>query len=340
MRSIQKLARIACVMAFLCASLFGQTVTSTLIGTLIDPAGAVVPNAEIRLTDQDSGAVRTGQSNELGLFRFTNLATGNYLISVKAQGFKTYEQKSITLSSSSTRDLGRIELSIGALADTVEVTAEATPVQVSSSEKSSLVDGDQLNKLALKGRDLLVLLNTLPGVYVNVSGSYNPETTSEDGIRQVSINGAPSGKANFLVDGIVDLDSGSYQTTHYLPNMDAVAEVRVLTAGYQAEYGRSSGGTISVITKGGGRAFHGQAFASKRHEMFNAMRWIDKRDNQTELPYRFMLFGGSVSGPVYIPKVFNKDKNKSLLLLAGVHPDEGNQLNQLLQSADGRGADR
>lgn len=310
MRSIQKLAQFACVMAFLCASLFGQTVTSTLIGTLIDPAGAVVPNAEIRLTDQDSGAVRTGQSNEMGLFRFTNLATGNYLISVKAPGFKTYEQKSITLSSSSTRDLGRIELSIGALADTVEVTAEATPVQVSSSEKSSLVDGDQLNKLALKGRDLLVLLNTLPGVYVNVSGSYNPETTSEDGIRQVSINGAPSGKANFLVDGIVDLDSGSYQTTHYLPNMDAVAEVRVLTAGYQAEYGRSSGGTISVITKGGGRAFHGQAFASKRHEMFNAMRWIDKRDNQKELPYRFMLFGGSVSGPVYIPKVFNRDKNK------------------------------
>jgi len=309
MISIRRLAQFLCVVACLCVGLFGQTVTSTLIGTLIDPAGAVVPNADIRLTDQDSGAVRTGKTNELGLFRFTNLATGNYMVSVKAQGFKTYEQKSITLASSSTRDLGRIELSIGALADTVEVTAEATPVQVSSSEKSALVDGDQLNKLAIKGRDLLVLLNTLPGVYINV-GAYNAETTSEEGIRQVSINGAPTGKANFLVDGIVDLDSGSYQTTHYLPNMDAVAEVRVLTAGYQAEYGRSSGGTISVITKGGGRAFHGQAFASKRHEMFNAMRWIDKRDNLSKDKYRFMLFGGSISGPVYIPKVFNKGKNK------------------------------
>jgi hypothetical protein len=303
------LTQVLCVIAFLCASLFGQTVTSTLIGTLIDPAGAVVPNADLKLTDQDSGAIRTGKTNELGLFRFTNLATGNYMISVKAQGFKTYEQKSISVSSSSTRDLGRIELAIGALADTVTVTAEVTPVQVSSSEKSSLVDGDQLNKLAIKGRDLLVLLNTLPGVYINV-GAYNAETTSEEGIRQVSINGAPTGKANFLVDGIVDLDSGSYQTTHYLPNMDAVAEVRVLTAGYQAEYGRSSGGTISIITKGGGRAFHGQAFASKRHEMFNAKRWIDNRDNNQKDKYRFLLFGGSVSGPIYIPKVFNKEKNK------------------------------
>jgi hypothetical protein len=311
MLSIQKLARIACVMAFLCASLFGQTVTSTLMGTLIDPASAVVPNAEVKVTEQATGAVRTVKSDEVGVFRFSSITAGAYTLEVKAQGFKAYQVKGVVVTSSSTRDLGRIGLQIGALAEQVSVTAEATSVQVASSEKGSLVDGDQLNKISLKGRDFLMLLATLPGITVGgqAGGSFNPETSSEDGIRQVSINGAPSGKANFLVDGVVDLDSGSYQTTHYEPNMDAIAEVRVLTAGYQAEYGRASGGTISLVTKGGGRDFHGSAWAIKRHEMFNANSWQNNRDNIKKTPYRFFIAGFTVSGPAYIPKVFNKSKN-------------------------------
>ena len=168
---------------------------------------------------------------------------------------------------------------------------------------------NQLNKLALKGRDMIVLLNTIPGVYVN-TGNFAAETTSEDGIRQVSINGAPTGKANYMVDGMMDLDSGSFQTTHYEPNMDAIAEVRVLTSNFQAEFGTMSGGSISVVTKSGAQQFHGGAFATKRHEMFNAKNFFDNMNNNQKPPYRFWMYGFNAGGPIYIPKVFNREKRR------------------------------
>ncbi|MCL6543588.1 MAG: carboxypeptidase regulatory-like domain-containing protein [Bryobacteraceae bacterium] len=288
---------------------WGQTTTSALQGVLTDPAGAIVVNADIELTEKATGFVRSTKPNELGIFRFAGLPPGDYELSIKAPGFKSYVQSDIMVISSSTRDLGRIRLELGTLTEQVFVTAEVTPVQTASSEKSSLVAGPQLNKLALKGRDMMVMLMLIPGVYVN-TGAFAAETTSQDGIRQVRINGMAQGRVNFQVDGVVDLDTGSHETTHYEPNMDSIAEIRVLTAGYQAEYGRSSGGTVSVVTKSGGREFHGTAWAVKRHEMFNANTWLNNRNGVAKPPYRYFIGGFSVTGPAYIPKVFNTDKNR------------------------------
>jgi hypothetical protein len=302
-------ARLICALALFAGMVWGQAVTGNLLGTIVDPGDAAIPGLEVQLKDTATGATRTATSGTEGMFRFTNLAPSTFTLTIQATGFKTYNQGQIKLSVNETRDLGRVRLEIGAITEEISVTATTTPVQTASSEKGALVDGNQLSKLALKGRDMIVLLNTMPGVYVNTN-AFSAETTSEDGIRQVSINGASTGKANFMVDGIMDLDSGSFQTTHYEPNMDAIAEVKVLTSNFQAEFGTLSGGSISVVTKSGAQEFHGTAFATKRHEMFNAMSFTDNRDNNPKPKYRYWMGGFTIGGPAYIPKLFNRDKRK------------------------------
>ncbi len=173
------------VLALVCAGAFSQTVTSNLIGVLTDPAGAVVPSVEVQLTDQGTGVVRTATSGGDGLFRFTNLGPASYTVSAQAKGFKSYVLKGVNLASSETRDLGRIVLELGSQVDTVTVTAESTPVQTASGERSALVDSSQLNTVALKGRDLFGYMKLVPGIVGEVSG----ETTSSRSMTSVYING-------------------------------------------------------------------------------------------------------------------------------------------------------
>ena len=287
-----------------CGSMFGQAVTSNVLGTITDPGDATIPNVEIQIKDEATGAVRRVVSNSEGLFRANNLPAGRYSLAIKAQGFKSYKQQAINLASSETRDLGRIQLTLGSLVEEISVTAVVSTVQTASSEKSALVDGKQLNEIALRGRDLFSYLRLLPGV----TGAANNETTGTG--LSGSINGAPSNYKNFTVDGITDMDTGSNGTVHYEPNLDAIAEIRVLTTNYQAEYGRNSGGVMSVITKGGGQQFHGSAWETKRHEQFNANSFFNNYNGNQKSIYRYDVFGYSIGGPVYIPKLLNRTRNK------------------------------
>ena len=245
----KRILQALCALTLLCGVIFAQTVTSNVVGTLTDPAGASVPGAEIQLKDQATGVVRTTTSSTEGLFRITNVQPSGFTLTVKANGFKTYTQQDLRLVAQETRDLGKIQLSVGSLTEEVSVTAVATPIQTASSEKSSLVDSSQLLAITVKGRDLMQMLNVMPGIVSSGAG----ETTTVNSLGSVNINGAMNGRHNFTVDGIEDLDSGGDWTMEYEPNMDAIAEVRVLTSNYQAEYGRMAGGQIAVVTKGGGQ---------------------------------------------------------------------------------------
>ena len=290
----RQILHLVCAMAFVALSVFGQAVSSNVVGMVTDPGDANVPGVAVQLKDVGTGMTRSTTTGTEAIFRFTNLPPGTYTLTLKAQGFRTYTQEGINLASVETRDLGRIRLTLGALTETVTVTAEATPLQTASSERSALVDGNQLNRIALKGRDMMAMLNMIPGITSTAVG----ETTTENSIGGVNINGMGTGRNNFLVDGIVDLDTGSNGTTHYEPNMDAISEIRVLTTNYQAEYGRNSSGTISVITKSGNKDFHGTAWATKRHEMWNAKNFFENFNNQPKSIYRYFIGGFAVGGPV------------------------------------------
>jgi hypothetical protein len=145
------------------------------------------------------------------------------------------------------------------------------------------VDGNQLNQIAIKGAIDHGHVEPRPGRQHGSAG----EVTSENPIGGANINGGGTSRVNFTVDGIVDLDTGSNGTTHINPNMDAVAEVRVLTSNFQAEFGRMASGSISVITKGGSQNFHGSGWWTWRHEQFNAKSFFDNFNNQQKSIYRY-----------------------------------------------------
>ena len=126
----------------------------------------------------------------------------------------------------------------------------------------------------------------------------------------MQINGGGQDRVGFTVDGVSDLNTGGEHIMDYEPTMDTIAEIRVLTTNYQAEFGRKSGGTIAVVTKGGGQEFHGTAYVNKRHEMFNANTFFNHQNNTPKSIYRFFVYGYTIGGPVYIPKHFNTQKKR------------------------------
>jgi Carboxypeptidase regulatory-like domain len=310
---MKRTAKLLCVFVLAAAGLLGQTVSSSVLGMVTDPTGAFVPSAELQLTDANTGSVRNSTSDNSGLFSFPNVPPSTYTLTVRAKGFKTRVERNIAVSASETRDLGEMPLEIGAMTDTIAVTAEATPIQTASSEKALTISGQQLNDITLKGRDLFGFVKLVPGVI----DTANRDVTSPNGLSNITINGNTSAK-NFTVDGITDVDTGSNGTIHYEPNIDAIQELRVLTSNYQAEFGRNSGGTITVVTKSGTQSFHGTASWNHRHEGFNANLWQNNRNGRNAAgvpispisPYRYNVESYSIGGPVFIPKTFNTQKRK------------------------------
>jgi hypothetical protein len=221
----QRLARAACTLALCSAAVWGQTVTSTIVGTVVDPANAVLANAPVTLKDPATGSSRTATTDGSGIFRFANVNPGTYSISVAAAGFKTLNTTGLEVSASETRNVGNLQLQLGNVTDTISVTAEATPIQLSSSEKSQEIDGNQLNAVTLKGRDLFGYMKLVPGV---IDRSASRDVTSPNAIGNITINGNTSA-LNFTVDGVTDMDTGSNGSLHYEPNLDAVQELKILT---------------------------------------------------------------------------------------------------------------
>ena len=287
--------------------LMAQTGASTLVGTLTDPADAVVPGATLTLTEQATGAVHTANSNEAGLFRVLNLAPGSYSLRAESGGFKALEIKDINLASSETRDLGRLVLQLGAVTEAVSVDAQATPVQTASSERSALIDNNQLSQVALKGRDPFGFMRLVPGI---VDTNTDRSLAGPGSAGNLYINGMATNTKNVTFDGVTELDQGGANAVYVSPNMDAIGELRVLSSAYQAEYGRTAGGGINMVTKSGTQEFHGTAFWNRRHEDMNANTFFNNRQGIARPIYRYFVGGYSFGGPIYIPGKFNTTKRK------------------------------
>ena len=313
---MRRFHRLCCLLALVAgsAALFGQQGTSSMVGAISDPADAAVPNAALQLTEQATGTVRQLVTAPTGLFRFIDLPPGKYSLRVQSQGFKVFELNAIELASSETRDLGKLVLQVGGVSETVSVTAEATPVQTASSERSASILPQQLQDLSLKGRDPFGMMQLLPGVVDSLVGNRDLENAYSMG--NLSINGMSPQSVNVAVDGVTEMDEGGNYTAFVTPNMDAIAEMRVLTNGYQAEYGRQSAGSINVITKGGSRNFHGSGHWDHRHEDLNANSFFNNRQSIQRPLYRYMIAGYSIGGPVYIPRKWNTGRHRLFVFLS------------------------
>jgi Carboxypeptidase regulatory-like domain/TonB-dependent Receptor Plug Domain len=310
-----RIGRLVCAIALMCGCAFGQTITGILQGTVMDPAGASVPNVNVVIKNPTTGEIRKTVSEADGTFIFNAVDPGTYDLTISpTAGFKTYVQNRIALSPNERRDLGKISLTIGSLTEEVSVTATATPLQTSSGENSKLIEAAQLKNITIKGRDLFEILQTVPGVTFGnallFGNAADATSNASSTFGSLQINGGGTARTNFVVDGVPDVDNGNNSQVDFEPTMDTIAEIRVLTSNYQAEFGHSSGGQISLITKGGSNTFHGSAFYNKRHEMFNSKDYFTNLNGNQKTISRFGVYGFTIGGPVYIPKVWNVAKNK------------------------------
>ncbi|HTS26083.1 MAG TPA: carboxypeptidase-like regulatory domain-containing protein [Bryobacteraceae bacterium] len=292
------------------ASLFGQTITSSVLGTVVDPTGATVGLAEVQLTNQSTGTVNRAVTDNAGLFRIVNIFAGNYSVTIQAKGFKNLSVRDIVVDASEAHDLGRLVLALGEITDSVSVTAEVAAVQTASSERAPLLDNSQLNVDSIKGRDLMSYMKLLPGVVDTTTGRDISGGSIMGGLT-FSGTGGGQGLIGFSVDGATDMDTGcSSCFAHFEPNIDAIGEVKVLMSNFAAEYGRNSGATISVTTKSGTQQFHGSGWWTHRHEDLNANQFFNNQTGQPIPRYRYNIAGWTLGGPIYIPKLFNTSKTK------------------------------
>ncbi len=290
-----------------CQSANAQGLTGQISGTIADPSGSVMPGVKVEIINQETAQIRTATTDSEGNFVVTQLLPGAYSIVVSATGFKKFERKGISLTANERVDVHKLILEVGDLSQTVTVTSQGLYVQTESPERAGLIDEQQIQSIALKGRDYLGLVRLLPGV-VDTAAREAPGWNNLVGI---TINGSRSGTLNLTLDGVSSLDTGSQLGPYLAPGLDAIGEVKVLLTNYQAEYGRSSGGTINVVIKNGTNAFHGGGFYIKRHEQFNANEYFNNARGVDKQRYRFNYWGGNIGGPVLIPGTgFNRNRDK------------------------------
>ncbi len=267
---------------------------ATIVGTVTDPTGAAVPNVVITITSAATGQVRTLSSNDVGQFVAPNLKIGRYSVRAQAPGFKIVEQKDVVLN---VGDRTRVDfqMQMGTAQETITVETAPVAIQTDSGEVSDVITGKQVTQLATNGRSIYTLINLTPGATSLQDDFQTP--TPVGGNANVSFNGNRPGHNIYLMDGGENLDRGGSGTFSVMPSMDALAEFRVLSSSYSAEYGLSSAATMTTVLKSGTNQLHASAWEFLRNDALQARNYFNRAPaKKAEL--RFNTFGFNVGGPV------------------------------------------
>ena len=286
------------------AALLAQD-TASITGTVTDSTGAAIPNAQVTVSSPAQGLKRTGKTNGSGDYLFSALPIGSYDVSVAAKGFKRYEARGVILR---VAQKARIDVSMEVGGENIEVTVEGTSVaqvETQSSDLGGTVTGKEITQLELNGRNFTQLITLVPGV-TNQSGQDEAQV-GVNGNVSFSVNGGRTEYNNWEMDGGDALDNGSNTTLNVYPSIDAIAEFKVLTSNYGAQYGRNGSGTVEIETKSGTSSFHGDVYEFVRNDDFNATPYF-----QTAPPsYKKNDFGYTIGGPIFIPGHYNTNRQKT-----------------------------
>jgi hypothetical protein len=277
-----------------------QGTTGSILGTVKDSTGGVLPGATVSVLHVDTNVSRTATTDERGEFALEFLPLGTYRVEISLDGFRRFVQHGIVLEVNRSARVDTV-LAVGGSEENIEVTADAPIVETSRVALGRTVTQDEVLNLPLVDRDLYALLDLTAGVdaseSTNVFGSPGQETL---------INGsanAGAGSVNYNLDGGANA-SGLRNTGNVVPNPDAVREFRVVTNNYSAEYGRFAGGVVDVITKSGTNQRRGSLFEFFRNENLNADRWSIEDSTIRKDPLDRNNFGGTIGGPIVRNRTF------------------------------------
>jgi hypothetical protein len=307
---------IALVAVLICmtAVLAAQEVTGTIVGTVTDASGAVIPAAKVVVTNTDRNAIiRTLTSSRDGEYVAALLPIGHYQVEISAPGFRTYSKRGIELNVNDRLTVSA-QLPPGAVNETVNVEASAQQVDTQTATSQGLINGIQIRELALSARNYEEMVALMPGVSSAVTDTiFVGVETPGGGTNQVSfsINGQRFSQNNWTVDGADNVDRGGNFSLLNYPSVDAIEEFRVLRSEYGPEYGRAAGGQINVITRSGTSHFHGGLYEFFRNDDLNANRFFNNSSGLARPALKYNDFGWTLGGPIYIPGHFNTEKNKT-----------------------------
>jgi carboxypeptidase family protein len=282
--------RLVVALAFVVAGptlVLAQITTGSVFGTVRDAQGAVVPGATAVLVSETRGT-RTSPvaSNTSGDFSIPNVTADTYTLEITMDGFKTITRTGIPVSGGDRVSVPALTLEVGGRSEVVTITAEAALIQANSGERSAVIDTTLVQNLPINSRNFTAVLNMVPGV----SGTNR-------------LGGG--GQNNIMMDGISAMDTGNNGQMLQM-NMDAIQEVKILTQGYQAEFGRSSGLQITAVTKSGSNQFRGSLYDVERDSDWNANSWVNQRNGDPKPIMKEKDWGYSLGGPVGKPGASNK----------------------------------
>jgi len=285
---------------------------ATVVGTVVDPAGAALPNVNITATNVESGVAKTIQSNSSGQYVIPDLNIGHYNMKAEATGFKSTEQKNIVLQVGD-RDRIDFQLQVGEVQETVTVEANPVRVQTDSGEQSSVITGQQISQISVSGRSMYQLAALVPGASSQIGAggmSAGEVNTPVGGDASVEFNGLRQNHNIYLLDGGEDDDRGGAGGMSIAPSSDAIAEFRTLTSNYSADYGLSSAGTMSMVLKSGTRTLHASAWEFNRNDAFDARNYFNPAP-QKVAELRLNVFGFNVGGPVTLGHLYNPERKRT-----------------------------
>src|SRR5450432_3320614 len=293
----------------LCATpLMAQTFRGTILGTVTDPQGAVVPGAKVRVHNIDTGLERTTQTTADGSYSVPELPVGTYTVTVTQTGFQTAVTSNVAVDVAGERRVD-VTFRTGQVSEKVEVSGEALPqVETTNDTLGGILTQDTVKDLPINGRDYTKLIYLNPGV----AGSPDQITDSPGSFGEFSMNGARGRANNFLLDG-TDMndgyrnnpainEAGVFATPATILPIDAVSEMNVLS-NFEPEYGRNGGAIVNIVTKSGTNALHGSLFEYFRNDALDARNYFDQ-NSAPKAPFHNNQFGGSLGGPIKKDKTF------------------------------------
>jgi len=274
-------------------------VTARISGTVKDPSGAVVSAAAVTAIDTDTGIKEAVRADLQGFYSFPSLPVGHYDLEVQASGFKVYRQKGLLLDVNTALTVD-VALELGSASQEVTVQAQQVQVETTNTQMGEVISNNKMTTVPLNGRSYTDLLALQPGVSPTSSGQYSATSVSGSlNPGSLSVSGQRESSNGFMVNG-GNVNEGVNQGTAIVPNLDSIAEFRILTNNFDAEYGNYSGGQVNAITKSGTNEYHGDLFDFLRNTDLDARNFYSP-DRGTFIQNEF---GGTIGGPILKDKLF------------------------------------
>ncbi|MCX6598740.1 MAG: carboxypeptidase-like regulatory domain-containing protein [Acidobacteria bacterium] len=280
------------------AAAYPQAFTANLTGIVTDPNQAVIAAANVKLVNTATREARQTTTGASGRYVFSQLLPGSYALTVEMAGFKTTTQNDITLRANQAGEVN-VQMTLGQVSESVEVAATVIQLDTQSANQSYTLDRDQILKLPASTRNPFVAVHAMAGVTSMSVGQSN--NASDQNQARFAFNGGRDMSGLVLIDG-VPATSGDWGALLAAPSVESVQEVVVTRNSYDAEFGKSGGGVVSVVTKGGSNQFHGSVFEFLRNDNLDANAWANNRVGRPRVEFKRNQFGGNLSGPIWKAK--------------------------------------